>query len=490
MAAAGVNGDVPVVNVFSMNCWGLKYIAKHRVARLNEISLRIARATPSHDIVALQEFWVYSDYLNLREKTRGVLPYGKFYFSGAIGGGLVILSKWPIEQSSMFRYPLNGRPTAVHRGDFYVGKGVACALIRHPSGRTIEIFNTHLHAPYEEQDTYLCHRTAQAWEIAKLLRGAVQKGSVVIGAGDFNMIPSSLGHRLISTHGLVSDSWLSANPNTPDIHPPGASAQYNIETMGATCDSVLNTWRMPGDTLPPPDTVDPYGKRLDYVFHSPTNSSIRAIKVGMTEPMDMPSQTGGKGGAGRNCTLSDHFSVEVQVALAPNYEQQQALAAAKNPSPIPTDSLVDIAGPARAHEAKLTQQVGEKEREKYLPLGIIDEIVVVQREYTAQEIDEKRWRIAHFFASLPVLIAIHVVVWWTQHAAIAFMLVFVSWLVAVTGVINGLIGFIFLGSELRALTEFAEEMTLYRQLAERAASQSKFGGQEAGKGTFSIAYDS
>lgn len=115
--------------------------------RLNEIGLRIAQASPLHDIVALQEVWVHGDYLNLRNTTRHVLPYGKFYHSGALGGGLVVLSRWPLEQSSMFRYPLNGRPTAVHRGDFYVGKGVACALIRHPSGRAIEVFNTHVRTP-------------------------------------------------------------------------------------------------------------------------------------------------------------------------------------------------------------------------------------------------------------------------------------------------------------------------------------------------------
>lgn len=61
-----------------------------------------------------------------------------------MGGGLVILSKWPIETSSMFRYPLNGRPTAFWRGDWYVGKGVACASIRHPSGKLVEVFNTHV----------------------------------------------------------------------------------------------------------------------------------------------------------------------------------------------------------------------------------------------------------------------------------------------------------------------------------------------------------
>jgi sphingomyelin phosphodiesterase 2 len=260
------------------------------------------------------------------------------------------------------------------------------------------------------------------------------------------MVPSSLAHRLISTHGLVSDSWLSAFPDTPDIHPPGANAQFNIETMGATCDSVLNTWRMPGLTLPPPDTADPRGKRLDYVFHSPVTSSVRSVKVGMTEPMHMPSQTGGKGGAGRNCSLSDHYSVEVQLALAPNYDQQRALALAKNPDPVSHEALIDIAGSARAQEAEMSYQIGEKEGEKYLPLDIIDQIFAVHNEYNNREIKEKKWRIAHFFASVVVLILLHVAVWWSPHNGVAFLIMFLGWIVAVTGVMDGLIGFIFTGS--------------------------------------------
>lgn len=269
---------------------------------------------------------------------------------------------------------------------------------------------------------------------------------MAIGVGDFNMIPSSLAHRLISTHGLVSDSWLSAYPDTPDTLPPGANAQFNIESMGATCDSVLNTWRMPGDTLPPPDTVDPYGKRLDYVFHSPSNSSVRNVRVGMTEPMSMPSQTGGKGGAGGNCTLSDHFSVEVQLALAPNYDQKSALVMAKNPEPIPAESLIEISSSVRAREAQMTDQVGEKPGELYLPVDIISQIFDVQREYTAREVMEKKLRIAHFFASIPVLIGLHVAVWWSPHNGVAFLLMLLGWVVAVTGVMDGLIGFIFTGS--------------------------------------------
>ncbi|KAL7274325.1 phospholipase C type enzyme [Rhizina undulata] len=464
-SSSRVNGDAPTISILSMNCWGLKYIAHHRIQRLNEISLRIARASPQFDIVALQEFWVYSDYENLRRKTSSVLPYGKFYFSGAMGGGLVILSRWPIESSTMYRYPLNGRPTAFWRGDWYVGKGVACAAIRHPSGKVIEVFDTHTHAPYEKEDSYLCHRTAQAWEIAKLLRGAVQKGHVAIGLGDFNMIPPSLAHRIIATHGLVSDSWLSLYPNTPNVSPPSTDAKTNIEVYGVTCDSVLNTWRMEGPLLPPPETLDPHAKRLDYVFHSPRYSSVVDVKVGMTETMPMPAQKGGKGGSGGYCSLSDHYSVEVLLSLAPSPAQQSALAAARNPHKVPGDTLIDVAGEVRAEEAQLTGQVGEKESETYLPVNIIDEILALIAGYTRREKFEYFWRIAHFWISVIALIAIHVGVWWSSNRGWAFFCVLLSWVVAISGTLDGLIGFLFMGSELRALQEFEEEIKMYRQLA-------------------------
>lgn len=134
------------LRIFSLNCWGLKYLAKYRYERLTEIGNQIASADPRPDIVGLQECWTQQDYNAIRDKTRHILPYGKFYYSGIFGGGLAILSKWPIEESSMMRYPLNGRPAAFYRGDWFVGKGVACARIRMgPQRRDVaEVFCTHV----------------------------------------------------------------------------------------------------------------------------------------------------------------------------------------------------------------------------------------------------------------------------------------------------------------------------------------------------------
>lgn len=143
--------DLPVVapaeiNVITLNCWGLKYLAKFRNERLAEIGKCIAAADPQPHIVGLQECWTQEDYKSIRKQTKRILPYGKFYHSGIFGGGLAILSKWPIEESSMFRYPLNGRPTAFFRGDWFVGKGVASARIRFgPALKdVVEVFTTHV----------------------------------------------------------------------------------------------------------------------------------------------------------------------------------------------------------------------------------------------------------------------------------------------------------------------------------------------------------
>lgn len=134
------------INILTLNVWGLKYLAAVRNDRIKEIGKRIAAASPTPQIVGLQECWTQEDYQFIRKETKHILPYGKFYHSGIFGGGLVILSKWPFEESNMFRYPLNGRPTAFFRGDWFVGKGVASARIRYgPELKdVVEVFTTHV----------------------------------------------------------------------------------------------------------------------------------------------------------------------------------------------------------------------------------------------------------------------------------------------------------------------------------------------------------
>ncbi|KAI0136596.1 Endonuclease/exonuclease/phosphatase [Xylariales sp. AK1849] len=336
--APSLPAELTELNLLTLNCWGLLHISAQRATRLEAIGDSIATANPVPHIVALQECWTQEDYRSIRRATRFILPYGKFYYSGAFGGGLAILSKWPIEESSMFRYPLNGRPTAFFRGDWYVGKGVACAKVRFGKGAKdiLEVFNTHTHPRYEKPptDSYTAHRLSQAWELSKLLRGAAARGHLVLALGDFNDVPLSLPHRILTSHAPIRDVWRVLHPDSSigasedeverARRRPIPTAQFNIDENGVTSNSVYNTWRWTkseqkklgqGKDWPeiPRDTLDHKGKRLDYIFASsglPEGESanwgwvVHDARVGMLE---RHPELG--------CSLSDHFSVEATLVL-------------------------------------------------------------------------------------------------------------------------------------------------------------------------------
>jgi sphingomyelin phosphodiesterase 2 len=493
------------INVISLNCWGLKFISAHRNERLVEIGSRIAAADPSPQIVGLQECWTQQDYQAIRGKTKHILPYGKFYHSGIFGGGLAILSKWPIEESSMFRYPLNGRPTAFYRGDWFVGKGVACAKIRFGNGAkdVVEVFTTHvsvtspqsvissnkfpfqLHAPYEREphDSYICHRTAQAWEIAKLMRGASERGHLVLGLGDFNMIPSSLAHRLISTHSPTRDVWMILHPDCSlgasidaverARRRPVPTAKYNLSENGATCDSILNTWRWNkgqqkqlGPNKPPIvvslDEEDPNAKRLDYIFANtaadPSNPAsggwvVKSAKVGM---LDRHPEL--------QCSLSDHFSVEATLVHSTSVEREpdkiEEADAVNNGVFLESPTTSEFRLPHRSVGGQL-----KFIRPPFLPVQTYDEILAMIHKYRRRERTQRKFRLGNFLLAFVVSIGCLVAVWWSPRNFVAFLLMLLSTLGLGLGVIDGLIGGLFIGSEIRALKEFEWEISNARAAA-------------------------
>ena len=427
------------LRVISLNCWGLKFISKHRHERLTEIGHQLAIASPEPSIVGLQECWTQEDYLAIRESTKHILPYGKFYWSGIFGGGLAILSKWPIEESSMYRYPLNGRPAAFFRGDWYVGKGVASARIRIGPGKkdVVEVFTTHLHAPYEREpnDSYICHRTAQAWEIAKMMRHAAERGHMVLGLGDFNMIPLSLAYRLIEAHSPVRDIWRivkpdsaigsAENPVEQARCKPMPTAEQCLIEHGTTCDSKFNTWRWSKqmkkdlekgkDSVIDPSVPDLRAKRLDYVFFASNTSqtwSVDSVQVGMT--MRHPTL---------RCSLSDHFSIETTLVREKD--------TATEVEPTPTS---------------------------FLPLQTYDEILAMIAKYDMRERKQRRLRLAHFVSEVGISIGCLIAVWWSPRNFVAFLLMLLSTLGLSAGVVDGLMGGLFVGSEIRALKEFEYEI--------------------------------
>ncbi|KAK3394461.1 Endonuclease/exonuclease/phosphatase [Podospora didyma] len=497
--------EVPTeISIITLNCWGLKYISKLRRERLAEIGHQIAIADPQPHIVALQECWTQEDYRSIRRQTRFILPYGKFYHSGAFGGGLAILSLWPIEESTVFPYSLNGRPTAFWRGDWFVGKGVAHAKIRYGSGpkHIVEVFNTHTHAPYEHgpNDSYICHRTAQSWEMSKLLRGASDRGHLVLALGDFNMLPMSLEHRIITANAPVRDTWRVLHPDSsvgPADHPserarrrPIPTAEFNIHENGAASDGPYNTWRWtkaqqkllgPGkpEVIVAPDTIDQRGKRLDYIFAGCGDVAtlgggwvVRRVSVGMM--MRHPDL---------RCSLSDHFAMEATLVFHPIESPGTGHPADKLPVRMTattrfgpdSDTIMDdkedkalhngtylqspVPSECRGSKSLDSQLMAALREQDPLPGAAYDEILAMISKYVARERSQRRWRARHFFASVAVSVACFVAVWFSPGNYVAFILMLLSSLGLVAGTIDGLLALLFFKSELRALKEFQWQIT-------------------------------
>ena len=277
------------------------------------------------------------------------------------------------------------------------------------------------------------------------MRAAAERGHLVIGMGDFNMVPLSLAHRIIETHAPVRDVWRIIHPDSSHGAAkdkaemlrglPMPNAEFNLSTNGTTCDSAFNSWRWneahkkrlkKGENVQiDPAVDDPSAKRLDYVFfgsarHHDINTGehvdeweLKEANVGMT--MRHPTL---------HCSLSDHFSVECTLTRRPNAQG------------VLSSDTVD----------------------RYLPIETYEEIMTTLVKYMDRQRLQRKLRIGHFFFQLSVWAACMIGVWWSPYNYVSFILMLLSSIGLSVGVIDGLMGLLFGGSEMRALKEFEWEV--------------------------------
>ncbi|KAG2207380.1 hypothetical protein INT47_006855 [Mucor saturninus] len=285
------NVNDKTLSVLSLNCWGLKVVAKQREFRLHAIGDRIS--SEDYDIVALQEVWMRKDFDYIKAKVGSKLPFTKYFQSGTLGSGLAILSRFPILSSSYLKFTLAGRPLKVLQGDFYVGKGCGSVCIDHP-----EIGLMDLQAGYGQGEDYEAQRITECWQIANSVRASAAQGRHVILAGDFNSIPTSNCYQMLKNHGFMTDTWLENHDHTQD------DLSDSIQRFGITCDSPLNTWTK--HLLKQEPHLKEIGDRLDYIFYRRSPQIIcqesRVVMEGYIP--------------GTEWSYSDHFGVHSVFTIA------------------------------------------------------------------------------------------------------------------------------------------------------------------------------
>ena len=230
-----------------------------------------------------------------------------------------------------------------------------------------------------------------------------------------------MAHTLITTHGLVSDSWLAVHPDTPPSTGGSNTTHFSdadrIRLLGVTCDSKLNTWRAYDLAK---DMDDPSPKRLDYVFVNQDHATVLESTVVFTEPIPH-----------LNCSYSDHFGIQVKLQLKQH--------------------LKDVSDVTITEEGMLSH-------------AMFDSIDWISERYIDREIRHSKYRIWHFWASVVVFIGLLIGQWWVVPRYAHFVILLGAVVVMVTGTIDGLIGFIFGRWEIRALREFISEVHLARKI--------------------------
>ncbi|KAG0242211.1 phospholipase C type enzyme [Actinomortierella wolfii] len=474
------------LSVLTLNCWGLKFVSKHREDRLAAIGHYIADSSRHYDIVGLQEVWVYDDFVKIRDICRNVLPYTKHWYSGVLGSGLVVLSKFPIVSTTMRRFALNGDPFKITHGDWFVGKCVVSAVIAHPTCGEIEVFNTHLHAGYDPvgtPDSYLGCRVGEAWEMSSLVKAASTQGRHVIALGDYNSAPDSLVVKLLTQQGGLTDTWEQLHPAPRNPVPRGLTPEQGVEVMGVTCDTPLNTWTK--HTWINWHTGDPIGERLDYIFYHETPELVCTdVKVAVRE------QITGIGGVDTGFkNHSDHYGVHATFSLKPatfhlagekfNKSGRPTLAPSdssvtmtggnnnsNNVISTATDGSVDVAG---------TNDLAQKQEELYKLTELLEEVLVILKQH--HEKRQRSSRIEMFGVALPGLIA-------TLGLIVCLPWVKPSWVTVLVGaglsalssmwILHFLYGFLFGGEMKSAFLNTMEEVQTV--LAAKTAEKKRIGG--------------
>ncbi|WP_395742321.1 endonuclease/exonuclease/phosphatase family protein [Prosthecobacter sp.] len=193
------------------------------------IAQQVVKMNP--DIAGFQEVFVQADRDLLTTTLREAgLPHSRYFPSGLVGSGLLLVSRYPIESDGFIRYAENGRPEAVHHGDWWAGKGLSLSTLRLPDNSLLYVANTHMHARYRE-GLYRATQLAQARQLIPWAQRVKGTSAPALWLGDWNNKPDND----ILTPLITAGGWnlLTADKTAIDhIFGSGDPWQWHVLTHG------------------------------------------------------------------------------------------------------------------------------------------------------------------------------------------------------------------------------------------------------------------
>lgn len=203
------------ITLLSLNTYGVPFFSQNYKKRIFKIAQYFNNS--SIDIIHLQEVFTYDHLFTLR---RRLSRYPYFVYSPSVfgpKGGLVTISRWPIEKISYKTFQKRGYLFDNSIIQVVMLKGMLLTKFKNTS---VYFLNTHFTANPEnnwsQESKYFSILQSQVREFHTLLQRPELTENVTIISGDFNIAKDSvLGSKLIKFPGLID---VFAEDISPTFH--------------------------------------------------------------------------------------------------------------------------------------------------------------------------------------------------------------------------------------------------------------------------------
>jgi endonuclease/exonuclease/phosphatase family metal-dependent hydrolase len=260
--------DPLTIKVLTYNVWCPPYKSSNGEARLAKIGRIIAQATP--DIVGIQEALMAAPRALLeQELENGGLTHRAYFESGRYGSGLLIASRYPLDEIHFMRFSQGGKPFKLQHGDWWAGKGVALVRVALPDGGGwLDFFNSHVHAGYGLAE-YDSVRLSNVRELAAYVALGATGTSPAIVLGDMNARPGGEQYRtLVESADL--DRAMTIDSELDHIFAV-RSGQYHVEVLQT--ETISATIDVDGQSLP----VSDHQGYMSTIRFTPASAQLKAI---------------------------------------------------------------------------------------------------------------------------------------------------------------------------------------------------------------------